>query len=192
MNLPNKLTLLRIILVPVYIFCALAIPSDWMILDPSTGMNGRSLVLLVIFAAASLTDFLDGYIARKYHLITSFGKFLDPIADKALVNTALILFCYEHQTSVVAVLLMILRDLLVDGLRFSAASEGEVVSAGFAGKLKTVLQMVAIIFILLHNWPFSMLSIPVDQILIWAATAASLWSGWIYFQKLKKYVLKTM
>ena len=88
---------------------------------------------------------------------------------------------YTHQANIIAVLLMIARDLFVDGLRMTAASQGKVVSAGFYGKLKTVLQMVAIVFLLLKNWPFSYLGLPVDQILLWAATLASLYSGYIYF-----------
>ena len=131
-------------------------------------------------------------LARKHNWITSFGKFADPIADKMLVNTVLILMVYFHQANVIAVLLMIARDLIVDGLRMSAANSGEVVSAGIFGKLKTVLQMFALVFLLLKDWPFVYMGIRMDQILLWAATAASLYSGLIYFNQLKKYVLETM
>lgn len=192
MNLPNKLTVLRMIMVPIVVICYLCIPSDWLVLDPATGLSGRNIVVFILFALASLTDMLDGKIARSRNLITSFGKFLDPIADKMLVNTILILLVSTHEANVVAVLLMTARDLVVDGLRFAAASEGSVVSAGFYGKLKTVLQMIAILLLLLCNWPFSYIHIPMADIMLWAATAASLYSGWIYFQKLKKYVLKSM
>jgi CDP-diacylglycerol--glycerol-3-phosphate 3-phosphatidyltransferase len=192
MNLPNRLTLLRIILVPVIWILYLAIPSNWAVLDQTTGLGMRDILVLLVFAAASITDFLDGYIARKNHLITSFGKFLDPIADKMLVNSVLILMVYLHQANVVAVLLMISRDLIVDGLRFTAASQGKVVSAGWWGKVKTVLQMIAIPLLMLQNWPFAYIHIPLAQIMLWLATAASLYSGWLYFWKLKKYVLETM
>lgn len=192
MNLPNKLTVLRILMVPIVVICYLCIPSDWLVLDAQSGLSGRNLIVFVLFALASLTDMLDGQIARKRNLITSFGKFLDPIADKMLVNTILILLVSTHEANVVAVLLMTARDLIVDGLRLAAASEGSVVSAGFYGKLKTVLQMIAILLLLLCNWPFSYLHIPMAEIMLWAATAASLYSGWIYFEKLKKYVLKSM
>ena len=94
---------------------------------------------------------------------------------------------YFHQANVIAVLLMIARDLIVDGLRMSAANSGEVVSAGIFGKLKTVLQMFALVFLLLKDWPFVYMGICMDQI-----TVASLYSGWIYFNQLKKYVLETM
>ncbi|WP_242745575.1 CDP-diacylglycerol--glycerol-3-phosphate 3-phosphatidyltransferase [Allobaculum sp. Allo2] len=131
-------------------------------------------------------------MARSRHLITSFGKFLDPIADKMLVNSTLILLVYTHSAAVLPVLLMISRDLVVDGLRLSAASKGKVVSAGFPGKLKTVLQMISIILLLMGNWPFVYLHFPLAQITLWAAALVSLYSGWIYFVKLRKYVMESM
>ena len=192
MNLPNKLTILRILLVPVIVALYMLIPADAGVVDQASGLGTRNIVVLILFAVASLTDMLDGKIARKHNLITSFGKFLDPIADKMLVNTVLILMVYYHEADVVAVLLMIGRDLIVDGLRLSAATSGKVVAAGIWGKAKTVLQMAAIIILLLKNWPFVYIGIPAGTICLWLATAASLYSGWIYFVKLKKYVLETM
>lgn len=192
MNLPNKLTMVRIALVPLVVIVYLCIADNFWVMDETSGLAFRDVLVFIIFAIASITDMLDGMIARKYHLITSFGKFVDPIADKLLVNTVLIMLAYTHQANIIAVLLMIARDLFVDGLRMTAASQGKVVSAGFYGKLKTVLQMVAIVFLLLKNWPFSYLGLPVDQILLWAATLASLYSGYIYFMKLKKYILESM
>ena len=162
------------------------------VIDAASGLALRDVIAFVIFAVASITDFFDGMLARKNNWITSFGKFADPIADKMLVNTVLILMVYFHQANVIAVLLMIARDLIVDGLRMSAANSGEVVSAGIFGKLKTVLQMFALVFLLLKDWPFVYMGICMDQILLWAATVASLYSGWIYFNQLKKYVLETM
>lgn len=192
MNLPNKLTMVRIALVPLVVIVYLCIADNFWVMDETSGLAFRDVLVFIIFATASITDMLDGMIARKYHLITSFGKFVDPIADKLLVNTVLIMLAYTHQANIIAVLLMIARDLFVDGLRMTAASQGKVVSAGFYGKLKTVLQMVAIVFLLLKNWPFSYLGLPVDQILLWAATLTSLYSGYIYFMKLKKYILESM
>lgn len=192
MNLPNKLTMLRIIMVPVVVLIYLLIPQDFCVVSQTNGLALRDILAFLVFAAASFTDMLDGQIARKQHLITSFGKFADPIADKMLVNTLLILLVYTHQANVVAVLLMIARDLVVDGLRMLASQHGKVVSAGFFGKLKTVLQMFAIVFLLLKNWPFVYVGLPVDQILLWAATLASLWSGFVYFVQLKDCVLESM
>ena len=192
MNLPNKLTCLRIALVPLVVIIYLCISPDFCILSESANLALRDVLAFFVFVAASITDLLDGQIARRQNLITSFGKFADPIADKMLVNTVLILMVYFHQANVIAVLLMIARDLIVDGLRMSAANSGEVVSAGIFGKLKTVLQMFALVFLLLKDWPFVYMGICMDQILLWAATVASLYSGWIYFNQLKKYVLETM
>ena len=192
MNLPNKLTMLRIVMVPVVVLIYLLIPQDFCVVSQTNGLALRDILAFLVFAAASFTDMLDGQIARKQHLITSFGKFADPIADKMLVNTLLILLVYTHQANVVAVLLMIACDLVVDGLRMLASQHGKVVSAGFFGKLKTVLQMFAIVFLLLKNWPFVYVGLPVDQILLWAATLASLWSGFVYFVQLKDYVLESM
>lgn len=192
MNIPNRLTIIRILLVPVVVAVYLCMDPTLCVIDETSGLALRDVIAFVIFAVASITDFFDGMLARKNNWITSFGKFTDPIADKMLVNTVLILMVYFHQANVIAVLLMIARDLIVDGLRMSAANSGEVVSAGIFGKLKTVLQMFALVFLLLKDWPFVYMGICMDQILLWAATVASLYSGLIYFNQLKKYVLETM
>lgn len=192
MNLPNKLTLLRIALVPVIVLVYLAIPETVGVIDQNSGLGVRDILTFLLFVGASFTDYLDGTIARKNNLITSFGKFADPIADKMLVNTLLILMVYSHNANVVAVLLMIARDLIVDGLRMLASQHGQVVSAGIYGKAKTVLQMIALAMLLLRNWPFAALGIPVASIFLWLATLMSLYSGYVYFMKLKKYVFESM
>lgn len=192
MNLPNKLTVGRIAMVPLVVLIYLVIPQDFCVISETNGLALRDVLAFLIFMLASLTDMFDGQIARKYHLITSFGKFFDPIADKMLVNTMLILLVYTHQANIVAVLLMIARDLIVDGLRMLASQHGKVVSAGIYGKAKTVLQMFAILFLLLKNWPFVYLGLPLDQILLWLACLMSLFSGLIYFAQLKDFVLESM
>ena len=126
MNLPNKLTLLRIALVPVYLVL-LALGLDWL--------------ALIAFVAASLTDLFDGKIARKYNLITNFGKFMDPIADKLLTHTAFILLCAMGRLNVAACIIFIAREFVVSGLRLVAVEQGHVIAAGMSGKVKTVLQM---------------------------------------------------
>lgn len=135
---------------------------------------------------------MDGHIARKHNLITSFGKFIDPIADKLLVNTMFILFAVDGVVPAVFVLIMIWRDMIVDGLRMNASAKGKVVAAGMMGKAKTVLQMFAIIFLLLNNLPFAFVSLPVADILFYAAVAVSVASGAEYFLKLKDIVMETM
>ena len=130
MNLPNRLTLLRIALVPVYLLL-LWLPAY------------KELALLV-FAAASLTDFFDGRIARKHGLITNFGKFMDPIADKLLTHTAFIMLTAMGRLNVVACILFIAREFVVSGLRLVAVEQGRVIAAGMSGKVKTVLQMALV------------------------------------------------
>lgn len=197
MNLPNKLSIFRVVLVPIitvfYLFSDFGIAFELQVANGATVSVGwTEILVLVLFAVASFTDYLDGSIARKYNLITSFGKFVDPIADKLLVNTMLILFAVSGRVPVVAVVIMIWRDMIVDGLRMSASAKGKVVAAGMPGKIKTVLQMFAIIFVMLYNLPFAYIGIPVDQILVWGATIASVYSGIIYFIKLKDVVMETM
>ena len=192
MNLPNKLTVGRIAMVPLVVLIYLVFPQDFCVISSTNGLALRDILAFLVFMAASLTDMLDGQIARRQHLITSFGKFFDPIADKMLVNTMLILLVYTHQANIVAVLLMIARDLIVDGLRMLASQHGKVVSAGIYGKAKTVLQMFAILFLLLKNWPFVYLGLPMDQILLWFSCLMSLLSGLIYFAQLKDFVLESM
>lgn len=196
MNLPNKLSLFRIALVPVIVILFL---TDGIMecfrIHTGTGdvvFSLADILVFVLFALASFTDFLDGHIARSRNLITSFGKFVDPIADKLLVNTMLILFAYTARISVVAILLMIWRDMIVDGLRMNASAKGKVVAARMLGKAKTVLQMFAIIFLMLKNLPFAFIGIPMDQILLWAATIVSLASGVQYFIQLKDIVMESM
>lgn len=196
MNLPNKLSMFRIILVPVisciYLFVDFGTVFSFAANGQTVTLTMTSLVVLLLFALASFTDFLDGNIARKRNLITSFGKFIDPIADKLLVNTMLILFAVSGVVPVVPVIVMIWRDTIVDGLRMNASAKGKVVAAGMMGKAKTVLQMFAIIFLLLNNLPFAFLGLPVDQILLWAAMVVSVASGIDYFMKLKDIVMESM
>ncbi len=146
MNLPNKLTLLRVFMIPLFVavFFINAIPYNY-------------LISAMIFALAAFTDFLDGYIARKYNLVTNLGKFLDPIADKALVATAFIvmLVTLSDGTQIlpyyagIGVAIILVRELAVSGFRMVAASKGSVLAADWSGKIKTVLQDVSIILLLI-------------------------------------------
>lgn len=138
MNLPNLLTLLRMALVPVFYIVFLA---DL----PNSDVWGA-----LIFIVASLTDFLDGYLARKYHLITNFGKIMDPLADKILVLTALICLIVVGRAPAWAVVIILARELAITGLRAVAAAEGIVIAASYWGKFKTVFQMISIILLLLN------------------------------------------
>lgn len=195
MNLPNKLSMFRIFLVPVIAVLYLFLDcGSWTIevRHVIVSWDMSNLLALVLFATASFTDFLDGNIARKRNLVTSFGKFIDPIADKLLVNTMFILFAVSGVVSVIPVIIMIWRDMIIDGLRMNASAKGKVVAAGMMGKVKTVLQMFAIIFLLLGNMPFVFFGIPFATILLWAATIVSVISGIEYFIKMKDIIMESM
>ena len=125
-------------------------------------------------------------------MVTTFGKFADPIADKLLVNMMLLILSYKHMIPLVCCIIMILRDIVVDGCRMIAAQRGIVVSAGLLGKLKTVLQMFSIILILLNNLPFEIWYLPVSEIMIWFTSFISLAGGYSYFMQVKPYIFESM
>lgn len=184
MNLPNKLTLLRVLLIPFFLL--------FMYLD----FKFSFLIALVIFSAASITDALDGNIARKRGLVTNFGKFLDPLADKVLVIAALTVFVEMNEVNMGAIPLIIIiaREFMVSGLRLLAADSGIVVAAGIWGKLKTAFTMVTIIAILFwlslcNDFSFGIPSGFADAIddivipvLIWISTALTVISGAVYLK----------
>ncbi|HZJ89837.1 MAG TPA: CDP-diacylglycerol--glycerol-3-phosphate 3-phosphatidyltransferase [Bacilli bacterium] len=196
MNLPNKLTTIRMALV-VALIVLLVFPYSYFAIEVPYVLNGAvSLVYLigaVIFIIAAITDFFDGYFARKLNLITNYGKFMDPIADKLLVNSLLIIliapqFAYHQAVPLILVVLMIGRDIIVDGFRLVAANQNKVLAANIFGKIKTVLQMIAIVLYLLNDFPFSNQmtgSAPpfVSLIIMILATVASVTSGIIYIAK---------
>lgn len=197
MNLPNRLSLFRIILVPlitlIYVFPYAQFNITVMDLEFGfVSLRLTNVIVLVLFIIASFTDFLDGYIARKHDLVTSFGKFIDPIADKLLVNTLLILFAATGIVPVVPVIVMIWRDIIVDGLRMNASQKGIVVAAGFMGKVKTVAQMATIVVILMNNLPFELARFPMNELLLWFSMCISVISGVSYFMQLKDVIMETM
>lgn len=174
MNLPNKLTLLRVIIVPVFVLCFL---MEWY------------EAALIFFAAASITDALDGKIARKYNLVTNFGKFLDPLADKVLVIAALCCFVEKGFMGSVPLIIIASREFMVSGLRLVAANEGVVVAAGIWGKLKTAFTMVTIVIVTL----FAIIGINdimniIMQVLIWISTLLTVISGGVYLKGYWKYI----
>lgn len=197
MNLPNKITNSRLIIAVIMIFFAV---FPWANVGASsilttlgnTGFTILDLILAILFVVGSATDAIDGKIARKYNLITDFGKFFDPLADKFLVNSALIfLACYGRIPALI-IILMIGRDLAVDGIRFMAASKGEVIAANIFGKLKTVFQMITIPFVMLNGFPFNYLfkehTYIFLDVLLSITCAMSLISGFIYLYRGRKYI----
>ncbi len=185
MNLPNKITISRILLIPVFLIIMLA-NFSWGELEllgvtlPVTHFVGALLFIL-----ASTTDWVDGYFARKYNLVTDLGKFLDPLADKLLVSAALVVLVNFDMASAWITIVIISREFAVTGLRAILAGGGEVVAANMLGKIKTWAQIVAISALLLHNMIFELIGLQFDQIALWVALIFTIWSGWDYFAKNK-------
>lgn len=212
MNLPTKITFSRIIatvLLIIALFVLSVIPHFHVDALGNTKLNIVFLVLFGFFVIASYTDHLDGKLARKNNQVTDLGKFLDPVADKLLVNTMTIFLCAPSvfapytlgvQTAffpVWCVILMVARDTVVDALRFIAAQKGVVIAANIFGKLKTVLQMVAIGAVLLNDFPFHYMYpqntspyLTVTMFLVYLATLVSLISGIIYVVQNRKVFVK--
>lgn len=183
MNVPNKITLARICLIPFFIII-LSVPLPWKTLQLYTlNIPLSHIIAAIIFIIAAGTDWLDGYYARKYNLITSLGKFLDPLADKLLVTAAFILLVDLKLAPAWVVIIILSREFAVTGLRLVASGEGIVLAAGNLGKIKTATQMIAIVLLLLHNWPFVYLEIPFDMILLYISLFFTIVSGYEYFVK---------
>jgi CDP-diacylglycerol--glycerol-3-phosphate 3-phosphatidyltransferase len=157
MNLPNKLTLLRVAMIPLLVVCML-VPM---------GISWQKWIAVALFILASLTDLADGKIARKYNLITNFGKFMDPLADKLLVCSALICLVELHQIPAWIVLIIIAREFIVSGFRLVAVDQGVVIAASMWGKVKTTVQMIMIILMIANIPQLAVLT----QIAMWLALA---------------------
>lgn len=182
MNLPNKLTVFRIILIPVFILL-LALPLDWGTLNGlGTSLPVTHLIAAIVFIVASLTDLLDGKIARAQHLVTNFGKFADPLADKMIVMTAFIFLAQLGFAPAWVVSIIVCRELAVTGLRLLIVEQnGSVMAAAMPGKIKTTTQMLAIIFLLLHDVFFGMIHIPFGAIMLYVCLFFTIYSGADYF-----------
>ncbi|MBP2100238.1 CDP-diacylglycerol--glycerol-3-phosphate 3-phosphatidyltransferase [Enterococcus rivorum] len=183
MNLPNKLTVVRILMIPIFII-VVSVPMDWgSISIGGTSLAVTQLVGAIIFAGASITDWLDGKIARARGLVTNFGKFADPLADKMLVMTAFIVLVGQGKVPAWVVAIIICRELAVTGLRLLLVEDGEVMAAEWPGKVKTATQMVAIILLFINNIPFTAINIPLDQIMLYVCLVFTIYSGVDYFVK---------
>lgn len=177
MNLPNKLTVLRVLMIPFFVV--------FMLVDIVPGMD--KWIALIIFAAASLTDLLDGKIARKYNLVTNFGKFMDPLADKLLVSSAMICLVEMGRLPAWIVIIIISREFIISGFRLVASDSGIVIAASYWGKFKTVFQMVMIIVMIMDlGSSFVML----ETILIYIALILTVVSLIDYIAKNKEVLTK--
>lgn len=182
MNLPNKLTVGRIILIPVFMLL-LAVPWHWGTLTiAGTAIAWTHLIAALIFAGACVTDFIDGQIARRQHLVTNFGKFADPLADKMLVMTAFIFLVQMGKVPAWVAAIIVCRELAVTGLRLIVVeNNGQVMAAAMPGKIKTFTQMFAIIFLLLNNVFFAAINFPIGTVLLYICLFFTVYSGCDYF-----------
>ena len=198
MTLPNKLTMFRIVLIPLMVVVAY-VPFFSSINVGSLSL--ANLINVIIFTVASVTDFLDGWIARKYNLVTTFGKFADPLADKLLVVSAMVVLCIQLQETDFAwfipgwvIIAILCREFIVSGIRLVAVERGNVIAAGFLGKLKTATTMVAIIFLFLYQIEFN--GIPVfgyiGAVMMYLALLFTILSGIEYFWKNRKVILESI
>lgn len=196
MNLPNRISLFRIVLIPVIVLVWIFPYAHFGINVPVYHVNFVSislvnLITLALFAIAAFSDFLDGYLARRNNQITTFGSFIDPIADKCLTTTMFILFASNNTVSAIPLIVMIWRDIVVDGIRMISSGRGQVMSAGILGKIKTTAQMFCIIFVLLNNLPFELIGLPFSDILLWFSCIISILGGIDYYNQGKIYIWET-
>lgn len=176
-NLPNALTAIRVASIPLVLIC-LNVPGKW----------GAFLAAL-FFAMASITDILDGFFARRYGAVTSLGKFLDPLADKVLICLTMIMLIPLGRIPVWMVLIIVMREMAVTGLRGIAVNERIVISASSLGKYKTILQSIAVLGLCLHYTYLNVNFHAVGMAFLWGALILTVWSGWDYFWKFSKILV---
>lgn len=177
MNLPNKITMLRFLLVPVFVI-VVALWHNWV----------GDLVALLIFAVASLTDAIDGHLARSRNLVTDFGKFMDPLVDKILVTSALIALVGMDRIAFWVVVVILAREFAITGLRTIVVEKGIVLAASPLGKIKTITQMLAVCFLFIYTAPFlpTQVFFIIGQVLMYIALIMTVWSGVDYIIKCKE------
>lgn len=191
MNLPNKITISRIMLIPLFLVIILVDFSWGEMTFLGADMPVNHFVAALIFIIASTTDWIDGHYARKHNMVTTMGKFLDPLADKLLVSAALIVLVELGFAASWIVIIIISREFAVTGLRLILAGTGEVVAANMLGKIKTWAQIVAISALLLHNTIFELINLPFADIALWVALIFTIWSGWDYFYKNREVLINS-
>lgn len=196
MNLPNRITMVRIFLA-VLVLILLMFPFSSVGIDMPIYKVGANVVISlnyiisgVLFIVASVTDFIDGNIARKNNLVTDFGKVMDAIADKVLVNGVLIIFAYNGNIPLIIPVVIILRDTVVDSIKMIAGKKSGAVAASIAGKIKTVCMMIGLSLTFFSNLPFELIGLRLDYILLIIATILSIYSGIQYFMVNKQFFLE--
>lgn len=196
MNLPNKITLSRIalsiiiIIILLFPFKASGIYLPELFINETLVVEVKYIVVGILFIIASLTDFVDGHIARKYNLVTDFGKMIDAIADKVLVNSVLIILAASGFISPIIPVVIIFRDTVVDSIKMIAGSKGNVVAAIKTGKYKTACLMTGVTLTLFYNLPFELWNIKVADVLLIIACVLSIISAIEYYSMNKKYIFE--
>ncbi|GGE46021.1 CDP-diacylglycerol--glycerol-3-phosphate 3-phosphatidyltransferase [Pullulanibacillus camelliae] len=191
MNIANKITVSRVILIPIFLIFFLV---PWHFGTFTIGdavIPVQDFIAAILFIVASCTDWLDGHYARKLNLVTNFGKFLDPLADKLLVMSAFVPLVGFGTIPSWMVIVILAREFAVTGLRLVAVESGEVIAASRIAKWKTAAQMVALILLLFHNIPFGENGFPLAMIILWIAVVLTVISGWDYFYKNREILLKS-
>jgi len=184
-NLANRITLARISLVPIVMFFLLVRLDFGQFMAFGHQYNISDVIAAVIFSVAAISDGLDGYIARSRKMETDFGRFLDPLADKLLISSVLISLVEMGRLAAWVAILVISREFAVTGLRLVAAANGTVIAASKLAKVKTALQILAVVALILDNFPFSSFDVRFDQWLVYLMVIVTVWSGVEYFVKNK-------
>lgn len=203
MNLPNKITCARLVL-SVLVLVILCFPWEAVGLseakrttEPIFGVQAVDITIIIagiLFIIGSVTDFLDGYIARKNNIVTDFGKVMDAIADKVLVNGVLIVLAYKHMLPLIVPVIIITRDIAVDSIKMVSGSKGKVVAASWPGKIKTICMLVGVSLTFMYNMPFCFLNegLRIDYLFVIVGVVMSIYSGIQYFLVNKDFIFEEM
>ena len=196
MNLPNKITCCRLV-ISLIVLLILVLPwsnmgVEWPVYSV-LGVENVNLKYLVaggLFAIGSITDFLDGYLARKNNMVTDFGKVMDAIADKVLVNGVLIILAYDHMLPLIVPVIIITRDIVVDSIKMASGNKGKFVAASWPGKIKTICMMIGVTLVFFYNMPFAFIGegIRIDYLFVGFATIMSIVSGCQYYLANKDFI----
>lgn len=196
MNLPNKITCVRLV-ISLVVLIILCVPwsqlnVEWPVYNVFgvENVNIKYIVCGVLFMIGSITDFLDGYLARKNNLVTDFGKVMDAIADKVLVNGVLIILAYDKFIPLVVPVIIITRDIVVDSIKMASGSKGKVVAASWPGKIKTICMMIGVILVFFYNMPFAFIAqgLRIDYLFVYVATIMSIVSACQYYLVNKDFI----
>ena len=203
MNLPNKITCARLVL-SVLVLVILCFPWEAVGLseakrttEPIFGVQAVDITIIIagiLFIIGSVTDFLDGYIARKNNIVTDFGKVMDAIADKVLVNGVLIVLAYKHMLPLIVPVIIITRDIAVDSIKMVSGSKGKVVAASWPGKIKTICMLVGVSLTFMYNMPFCFINegLRIDYLFVIIGVVMSIYSGIQYFLVNKDFIFEEM